>query len=135
MAECGDVDYYNDSKGTNVGATLAALKGLPGPIVLLAGGQAKGGDFAPWRAVLAEKGRSVILFGEDAQKIAASLEGLPVEIVDSLQQAVERAHTIAQSGDAVLLSPGCASFDQFSGYAQRGERFTAAVKDLRACSA
>lgn len=135
VAECGGVDWYNDSKGTNVGATLAALKGLPGPLVLLAGGQAKGGDFRPWQEVLAEKGRAIILFGEDAEKIATALAGLPVEVVASLELAVERAQAVAQSGDAVLLSPGCASFDQFSGYVERGESFVAAVGAIRACSA
>ncbi len=135
VAECGGVNWYNDSKGTNVGATLAALEGLPGPIVLLAGGQAKGGDFTPWREVLAHKGRAVILFGEDAALIATALEGLPVTTVQSLQEAVKQAESLAQNGDAVLLSPGCASFDQFKGYADRGERFMAAVKELRACSA
>ncbi len=136
VAECGGVNWYNDSKGTNVGATLAALRGLPGPVVLLAGGQAKGGDFSPWREVLAEKGRALLLFGEDAAKIeAAAGATVTTEILPTLEAAVERAAKLARAGDSVLLSPGCASFDMFSGYVERGERFTRAVKELRACSA
>lgn len=136
VAECNGVNWYNDSKGTNVGAALAALRGLPGPVILIAGGQAKGGDFTPWREVLAEKGRAVLLFGQDAAAIQSDLgDWRPVELVADLESAVHRAAEIAAPGDTVLLSPGCASFDMFTGYVERGERFTALVKELRACSA
>lgn len=136
VAECTGVNWYNDSKGTNVGATLAALQGLPGPVVLLAGGQAKGGDFSPWKDVLADKGRAVLLFGEDAEKIAADIgTACDVRIVANLQQAVEQAEELAEVGDSVLFSPGCASFDMFSGYVERGEKYVQAVQELLACSA
>lgn len=135
VAEIDGVNWYNDSKGTNVGATLAALRGLNGPIVLLAGGQAKGGDFAPWRQVLLDKARAVVLYGEDAEMIAAQLPDVPLERAASLGDAVGRARACAQAGDAVLLSPGCASFDMFSGYAERGEAFMAAVREMQACQA
>lgn len=130
VADIDGVRWINDSKGTNVGATLAALEGLPPKVVLLAGGQAKGGDFAPWREPLSHKGRGVFLFGEDADKIATDLQplSLPVRNVGELNKAVSAARELAESGDSVLLSPGCASFDQFSGYAERGEAFVELVE-------
>jgi UDP-N-acetylmuramoylalanine--D-glutamate ligase len=127
------VAWYNDSKGTNVGATLAALDGLgpviSGKIILVAGGQGKGQDFTPLSASLARFGKSVILLGEDADRIAAALaDGIPRERVGSLEAAVQRAAELAVPGDAVLLSPACASFDMFKGYDDRGRCFVAAVK-------
>lgn len=134
VAQHRDVRWINDSKGTNVGATLAALDGLEPKVVLLAGGQAKGGDFTPWCTPLNEKGRAVLLFGEDAAQIAGDLNGLndavPVHQVDALDTAVAQADALAQAGDSVLLSPGCASFDQFSGYQQRGEHFAQLARAL-----
>ena len=133
VAEHAGVTWINDSKGTNVGATLAALEGLAGPIVLLAGGQAKGGDFRPWAPVLADKGRAALLFGEDAELIEVHLDGaLPVEQCATLDASVGRAAAVAQAGDTVLLSPGCASLDQFENYAQRGERFAALAREVAA---
>lgn len=133
VAERGGVIYLDDSKGTNVGATVAALDGLPGPVVWLAGGQGKGQDFSPLRPVLAAKGRAALLFGEDAAQIAAVLEGaLPIERSDTLQQAVQRAAELAQPGDRVLLSPACASLDQFRNYIERGQCFADAVRELPA---
>ena len=133
VAERHGVNWYNDSKGTNVGATLAALMGMPGPIVLLAGGQAKGGDFTPLRPVLVDKGRAMVLFGQDARVIEQAVRGaLPIHRANDLDQAVGQAADVAQAGDTVLLSPGCASFDMFSGYEQRGEKFIAAVRSLPA---
>lgn len=132
VAEIAGVTYYNDSKGTNVGATLAALSGLPGPVVLLAGGQGKGGDFHPWRKPLMEKGRGLILFGEDAARIALEVgEAVPQYQVSSLRAAVQQAAAIARPGDCVLLSPGCASFDMFKGYADRGDQFVQEVRRLQ----
>lgn len=126
------VNYYNDSKGTNVGATQAAMAGMNGPVVLLAGGQAKGGDFSPWREALATRGRALVLFGADAEQIAQAVgDALPVHREASLQAAVQQAAALARPGDNVLLSPGCASFDMFTGYAQRGERFVQAVQALQ----
>jgi UDP-N-acetylmuramoylalanine--D-glutamate ligase len=131
VAEKRGVNWYNDSKGTNVGATLAALMGMPGPIILLAGGQAKGGDFSPLRPVLADKGRAIVLFGQDALLIEQAVRGaVPVHRAGDMDQAVGQAAAVAHAGDTVLLSPGCASFDMFSGYEQRGEKFIAAVQGL-----
>lgn len=127
------VDWYNDSKGTNVGAMLASLKGIPGPIVLLAGGQSKGGDFTPVAPVMQDKGRAAVLFGEDAELIEVAIRDVvPVQRAGDLGDAVQRAADTAQAGDAVLLSPGCASFDMFTGYEQRGEVYMAAVRGLPA---
>lgn len=125
------VNWYNDSKGTNVGATLAALAGLPNKTVLIAGGQGKGADFSPLREVAASKARALVLIGEDRAKIAAVVEGYaPYVFADSMDEAVALAADLAQAGDNVLLSPACASFDMFKGYAHRGDVFSAAVKEL-----
>ena len=125
------VNWYNDSKGTNVGATLAALAGLPNKTVLIAGGQGKGADFSPLREVAAVKARALVLIGEDRDKIAAVVQGYaPYVFADSMAEAVQLAADLAQAGDNVLLSPACASFDMFKGYAHRGDVFTAAVKEL-----
>ena len=126
LANIKGVNWYNDSKGTNVGATLAALSGLPGKTVLIAGGQGKGADFLPLQAVIAEKARAVVLMGEDAQEIAKYVdESIPVRFVNSMKEAVHQAHELAQvdEQDNVLLSPACASFDMFDNYAVRGEIF------------
>ena len=128
----GDVAWYDDSKGTNVGATMAALRGLERKVVLIAGGDGKGQDFAPLALPVAERARRVLLIGRDAPRIARALEpaGVPLEPCDSLEQAVERAAACALPGDAVLLSPACASFDMFRDYRHRGEVFAAAVRRL-----
>jgi len=126
LANIKGVNWYNDSKGTNVGATLAALSGLPGKTVLIAGGQGKGADFLPLQAVIAEKARAVVLMGEDAQKIAQYVDkSIPLRFVSSMKEAVRQAHQLAQleEQDNVLLSPACASFDMFDNYAARGEIF------------
>jgi UDP-N-acetylmuramoylalanine--D-glutamate ligase len=131
VAELNGVAWYNDSKGTNVGATLSALKGLPGPLVLIAGGQGKGADFTSLRAAVADKVRAVVLVGEDAQQIALALhDAVPVVFANSMEDAVQQAQQLARPGDAVLLSPACASFDMFNGFEHRGEVFFAAVKAL-----
>lgn len=133
VASVGGIDWINDSKGTNVGAVIASLEGLAGPIVLLAGGQAKGADFTPVAAVLERKGRAAVLFGADAETLAAALQGtVPVERVPGLREAVTAAADIARPGDTVLLSPGCASFDQFRDYQDRGDQFVAAVRERAA---
>lgn len=131
VATQDNVRYYNDSKGTNVGATLAAILGLQEPVVLIAGGQSKGGEFAPLRSVLAERGRAVVLIGEDAEQIASELDGsVPVYFADSMQAAAQQAKGLAHAGDAVVLSPACASFDMFDGFEHRGDVFVAAVNAL-----
>lgn len=128
VAEISGVAYFNDSKGTNVGSTLAAINGLPAPILWLAGGQGKGQDFSELREPLARKGRAAILFGEDANKIEQDIAGaLPVYREPDMVAALSRASGLAQRGDRVLLSPACASFDQFKSYVDRGEKFRAAV--------
>ncbi len=125
------VNWYNDSKGTNVGATLAALAGLPGKTVLIAGGQGKGADFAPLRPVAADKARALVLIGEDRDKLAAVVEGYaPYVFASDMAEAVLSAAELAHAGDNVLLSPACASFDMFKGYAHRGEVFSDAVRSL-----
>jgi UDP-N-acetylmuramoylalanine--D-glutamate ligase len=131
VAESGGVAWFNDSKGTNVGATLAALAGLPEPIVWLGGGQGKGQDFTPLAPVLAQKGRAAIVFGQDAALIERALAGaLPVHREADLAASVRRAHGLARPGDRVLLSPACASLDQFASYEERGERFCTLVREL-----
>ncbi len=131
IAEINAVNWYNDSKGTNVGATLAALSGLPGKTVLIAGGQGKGSDFTPLREVVTDKARAVILMGEDADRLAQALPDYPHKIfVKDMQEAVRRAAEQARPGDNVLLSPACASFDMFRNYEERGEVFVKAVKRL-----
>jgi UDP-N-acetylmuramoylalanine--D-glutamate ligase len=128
----GDVEWLDDSKGTNVGATVAALKGLARKAVLILGGEGKGQNFAPLAAAVGERAKHVLLIGRDAPLVGKAIAGagVPVESCASLEAAVERAARIAQSGDAVLLSPACASFDMFRDYRHRGEVFAAAVKAL-----
>src|SRR5205085_9874943 len=112
VAESDRIAYYDDSKGTNVGAVVAALEGFPRPVVLIAGGRDKGGDYAPLAAALKTLGRAAVLTGEAADKIEGSLRGLlPVARAASMEDAVETARTLAQPGDAVVLSPACSSFD------------------------
>lgn len=131
VAEHGGVRWYNDSKGTNVGATLAALEGLPGPVVLIAGGVAKGADFTVLRAVVARKARAVVLMGRDARLIAEQLQGaVPLVFARDMGEAVTLAAQQARSGDSVLLSPACASLDMYRDYAQRGEAFVRAVREF-----
>jgi UDP-N-acetylmuramoylalanine--D-glutamate ligase len=134
----GGVDYYDDSKGTNVGATVAALIGLGSEmsgssrIVLIAGGDGKGPDFEPLAQPIAKYARAVLLIGRDAPAIRTAVEHAGVELIDcsTLEVAVQRAAEIAQSGDAVLLSPACASLDMFRNYAHRAEVFVDAVREV-----
>jgi UDP-N-acetylmuramoylalanine--D-glutamate ligase len=133
VAERRGVRYFNDSKGTNVGSTLAALNGLPAPIIWLGGGQGKGQQFGALREALARKARAAVLFGQDAGLIESDILGaVPVYRDPDLPTALARARDLAESGDQVVLSPACASFDQFRNYEDRGERFRAAVRDLPA---
>jgi UDP-N-acetylmuramoylalanine--D-glutamate ligase len=127
------VHWINDSKGTNVGSTVSALRslGVKARIILLAGGQGKGQDFSELSQPLAEFARALIVFGEDGEQIArCAPNGLPVYAVSDMVAAVTTANSLAQSGDVVLLSPACASFDQFRNYVHRGEVFTQAVMQL-----
>ena len=130
VAKRQGVDWYDDSKGTNVGATIAALRGLGKKAVLILGGDGKGQDFSPLRAPVAQFASRVLLIGRDAPLIEAALHGLPGERCATLEAAVQRAAALAQVGEAVLLSPACASFDMFRDYKHRGEVFAAAVRAL-----
>ena len=132
------VDFFDDSKGTNVGATVAALTGLGSAfsgseqrIVLIAGGDGKGQDFSPLQAPVARYVRALCLIGRDGPQLRSVLQdsGVPVHDCASLEQAVRQAAQAAQPGDAVLLSPACASFDMFKNYAHRAEVFTSAVRE------
>jgi UDP-N-acetylmuramoylalanine--D-glutamate ligase len=131
IAEAGGVLYIDDSKGTTVAATQVALDGIGRRVVLIAGGDGKGQSFAPLKASVDRACRAVLLIGRDAQLVADGIEGTSaqVEIVGTLERAVERAVGIAQPGDAVLLSPACASLDQFRDYVERGLRFAELVRD------
>ncbi len=132
VAQINAVNWINDSKATNVGATIAALVGLPGKHVLIAGGVAKGADFSELAEVVKKHCRAVVLLGEDAEKIQAVLpETVPVKRVLDMRAAVSAADALAQSGDNVLLAPACASFDMFENFEQRGEAFIQAVEALQ----
>ncbi len=133
VAEINGVIYYDDSKGTNVGATVAALQGLGRRAVLIAGGEGKGQDFSPLGPVAASHARAVVLIGRDAEKISAALQGCGVAVVRAhdMADAVRLSAALAQPGDAVLLSPACASFDMFRNYAHRAEVFVGAVHALQ----
>jgi UDP-N-acetylmuramoylalanine--D-glutamate ligase len=133
VAEVRGVTYINDSKGTNVGATLAAVGGMAGPLIMIAGGDGKSQDFAPLAAAFRGKVRHTVLIGRDAARIARSLAGVcTLETVATLPEAVRAAARAAQPGDTVLLSPACASLDMFRDYTQRGAVFAEAVGDLAA---
>ncbi len=133
IADVNGVRYIEDSKGTNVGATLAAVNGMPGPLIVIAGGQGKGQDFAPLAAAFRNKVKHVVLLGQDAAQIEVVLKDVcSTQQVSSMEQAVKAAAQAAHSGDTVLLSPACASLDMFRDYAHRGAVFAAAVKELRA---
>jgi UDP-N-acetylmuramoylalanine--D-glutamate ligase len=139
VATLAGVEYYDDSKGTNVGATVAALEGLGAEgrrLVAILGGDGKGQDFAPLVAPVARHVRAAVLIGRDGAAIRAVLAaGAPaVGLIeaDTLPEAVQCAAAAAQSGDAVILSPACASLDMFRDYRHRAEVFVAAVRELAA---
>lgn len=133
VAEIDEVDYYDDSKGTNVGATCAAISGMTQKIVLIAGGDGKGQDFSPLEKSVNENARAVVLIGRDAPLIEAILLAteVPLYHASDLPEAVNIAKKIAQHGDAVLLSPACASFDMFNNYVHRAEVFIETVMRLK----
>ncbi len=148
VTELNGVTYINDSKATNVGATLAAIQGLSGEqefagnddkteskLILIAGGQAKGQDFSPLAQALTDSVKRLVLLGEDAKIIGDAVESVKSSVdtvyAEDLTEAVKLSHEIAQLGDIVLLSPACASFDMFSGFAERGEQFINEVRALQ----
>jgi UDP-N-acetylmuramoylalanine--D-glutamate ligase len=130
VADIDGVRYVNDSKGTNVGATVAAVEGMSGPLVIIAGGDGKNADFTPLREAFRGKVRHAVLIGRDAPRLAAALNNLSTEIAADMLSAVRAARAAARSGDTVLLSPACASLDMYRDYAHRGEEFIAAVRSL-----
>ena len=132
VAAIDGVTFFDDSKGTNVGATEAALKGMPCKVVLIAGGDGKGQDFTPLAAAVAEHARAVVLIGRDGDRIAAALagSGVPLLRAAAMEDAVASSFAQAQAGDAVLLSPACASFDMFRNYEHRAQVFIQAVRSL-----
>src|SRR5260221_14690433 len=132
VARAKGVSFYDDSKGTNVGACVAALEGFREKVVLIAGGDGKGQDFAPLAPAVKSRARAVVLIGRDAPLIAAALakSDVPLARANSMQEAVEAAFAFARPGDAVLLSPACASFDMFRDYGHRGALFAIAARAL-----
>jgi UDP-N-acetylmuramoylalanine--D-glutamate ligase len=132
VADRGGVEYVDDSKATNPGSVIAALRSFDKPVVLIAGGKAKGTDFAELGRVASSRAKAVVLIGEAADDIAKTIKRAVVHRASSMQEAVAIAASVARSGDAVLLSPGCASFDMFASAEDRGEKFAAAVRGLDA---
>jgi UDP-N-acetylmuramoylalanine--D-glutamate ligase len=134
VAEIAGVSYYDDSKGTNVGATLAAVQGMGCKVALILGGEGKEQDFSPLKPALAEHARAVALIGRDAQLIGRAVEGCGAALrtCRDLEDAVRWCASVTQAGDAVLLSPACASFDMFRNYAHRSEVFVGLVHTLQA---
>ena len=133
VATINGVSFYDDSKGTNVGATLAALQGMGRKVAIILGGEGKEQDFSPLKPALAQHGRAVALIGRDAEVIGAAVDGcgIPTQRCADMAAAVRWCAGQASSGDAVLLSPACASFDMFRNYGHRAEVFIAAVRDLQ----
>lgn len=132
IAFCGERDgvkAYNDSKGTNVDATLIAIRALPGPLVLLLGGQDKGTSYEPLKEALGGKLRSLVFLGEAIPQLERDLGDLPHVTVQPFDEAVAAALALAREGDQVLLSPACASFDQFTNFEARGDRFEALIRE------
>jgi UDP-N-acetylmuramoylalanine--D-glutamate ligase len=124
-------DYINDSKATNVGAATAAVESVPGPVVLIAGGDGKGGDFVEFARTVCSKLRAAILIGRDAPLLADAFDQLaPVYMAGNMKNAVCKAAELAQPGDTVLLAPACASFDQYRNYEHRGDDFSEIVRAL-----
>jgi UDP-N-acetylmuramoylalanine--D-glutamate ligase len=131
IADVAGVRFVDDSKGTNVGATIAAVAGLSAPVVLIAGGEGKGQDFTPLAAAFRGQVRHAVLIGKDAPALASALRGVcSTEIAGSMPAAVDAAARAARAGDTVLLSPACASFDMFRDYGHRGDAFADAVHAL-----
>jgi UDP-N-acetylmuramoylalanine--D-glutamate ligase len=131
VADLDGVRYINDSKGTNVGATLAAVGGLAGPLVVIAGGDGKGQDFTPLAPAFRGKVRTAVLLGRDAGLLETALAGICHTLrVGTMEEAVRAARRFAQAGDTVVLSPACSSLDMFRDYAERGNAFATAVRGL-----
>jgi UDP-N-acetylmuramoylalanine--D-glutamate ligase len=131
VASVNNIDWYDDSKGTNVGATVAALAGMGRPVVLILGGEGKGQDFSPLKDAVLNHARSVVLIGRDAALIAEAIGNdskVPLYFANTMEEAVAISANEALAGDAVLLSPACASFDMFRNYQHRAQVFVDAVQ-------
>jgi UDP-N-acetylmuramoylalanine--D-glutamate ligase len=132
VARISAVDYINDSKATNVAAAVASINSVEGMLVLIAGGDGKGGDFTELADAVEGKLRGAVLIGRDAEKIAHALDTvMPVHFAENMESAVHMAATCAESDDTVLLAPACASLDQYDNYMERGAAFITAVEGLR----
>ena len=132
VARVGAVDYVNDSKATNVAAAVASINSVEGMLVLIAGGDGKGGDFRELAEALEGKLRGAVLIGKDAEKIAAALNtAMPVTFPNDMREAVKMAASYAEPGDTVLLAPACASLDQYDNYMARGDAFCTAARGLK----
>ena len=131
VSVANDLTWVNDSKATNIGATATALSNLEKPVVWIAGGQGKGADFSELKAVVNQNIKHLILLGEDASEIEQALDGLlPITHASDMNDAVVKASDKATTGDIVLLSPACASFDMFRGFEHRGEEFSKCVSNI-----
>jgi UDP-N-acetylmuramoylalanine--D-glutamate ligase len=131
VAKIHGITWVNDSKATNIGACVAALEGYDRKVILIAGGDAKGADMAELTPVIQEKTKSVVLMGKDADLIEQALAGcVPVYRAENMVQAVQIAASLTSRGDSVLLSPACASLDQYKNYQDRGDQFAQAVLEL-----
>ena len=132
VARIGAVDYINDSKATNVAAAVASIESVDGMLVLIAGGDGKGGDFTDLAEAVEGKLRGAVLIGKDAEKIAHALDTvMPVHFAENMESAVHMAASCAESEDTVLLAPACASLDQYDNYMARGDAFIEAVEGLK----
>jgi UDP-N-acetylmuramoylalanine--D-glutamate ligase len=132
IAVFNGITFYDDSKGTNVGATVAAMRSMTQNIILIAGGDGKQQDFSPLKEVITKRVRAVVLIGKDAGRIAAVMDGcgVPLHNAITMEEAVQKSFFLAKVGDAVLMSPACASTDMFRNYVHRAEIFVAAVRAL-----
>ncbi|MDP1914727.1 MAG: cyanophycin synthetase, partial [Myxococcales bacterium] len=130
VRELDGVEWLNDSKATNVDSSLVALKALPGRVWLIAGGKGKGAPYAPLVEVAGEKVLGVLTIGADAPAIAEAFKAFSVEACGTLEVAVTKARQLAKAGDIVLLSPACASYDQFNHFEHRGDTFKTLVRSL-----
>jgi UDP-N-acetylmuramoylalanine--D-glutamate ligase len=131
VGEWGGVSVYNDSKATNVASAVTALESLEPPLILLAGGRDKGGDYAPLRRAMEERVKAVILMGEAKDRMQEALQGaIPIHLVGGMKEGVKVAWRLAREGDTILLSPACSSFDMFENFEQRGRIFKEIVRDF-----
>ena len=133
ITSLNDITFYDDSKGTNVGATVAALQGMTQSVILIAGGDGKKQNFSPLKKVISEHVRAVVLIGRDAGEIAAAIDGCGASLHSAItmEEAVQKSFLLAQTGDAVVMSPACASFDMFRDYIHRAEVFILAINNLQ----